>query len=60
MFTKMSYDSTSLSLTDSCCYASTGRHERWRGALLAEGLEVGRERGSRAAWICAPQEAPLW
>ena len=43
-----------------CCYASTGRHERWRGALLAEGMEVGRERGSRAAWICAPQEAPLW
>jgi len=27
--------------------------------LLAEGLEVGRERGSRAARICAPQEAPL-
>ncbi|MCA6382307.1 MAG: hypothetical protein IM620_02405 [Cytophagales bacterium] len=42
-----------------CCYASMGRHERWRGALLAEGLEVGRERGSRAAQVCAPQAAPL-
>jgi hypothetical protein len=42
-----------------CCYASTGRQKRWRGALLAEGMEVGRERGSRAARVCAPQAAPL-
>jgi hypothetical protein len=46
-------------IAPSPCYASTGRQVRWRGALLAEGLEVGRERWHRAAWICAPQAAPL-